>query len=340
MHTIVLETPGKLVLTETAPPEVVGPGEALVRVRRIGICGTDLHAYRGRQPFFSYPRILGHELGVEIVAVGAEVTGLSAGERCAVEPYLNCGTCIACRRGKSNCCANLQVLGVHADGGMRELITVPARKLHRSNRLSFEQLALVETLAIGCHAVKRAAPQADETCLIVGAGPIGLATLEFVKLTRANVIVMDINTQRLDFCRRVMGVEHTIALADDAGKRLRELTNGELPELVFDATGSSASMSGAFVFVAPGGRLVFVGLTSDEVSFRHAAFHKVEGTLLCSRNALPGDFSDIIRLIEQGRLDTNPWITHRSAFAELPRVFPSYTLPETGVIKAIVDVDA
>lgn len=340
MHTIILETPGKLVLTETAPPEGVGPGEALVRVRRIGICGTDLHAYRGRQPYFSYPRILGHELGVEVVAVGAGVTDLSPGQRCAVEPYMNCGACIACRRGKSNCCASLKVLGVHTDGGMRELITVPARKLHRSERLSLEQLALVETLGIGCHAVKRAAPRPDETCLIIGAGPIGLATLEFVKLARAKVIVMDMNAQRLDFCRQIMGVEHTVKLPDDAVERLRELTDGDMPEMVFDATGSSASMSTAFALVAPGGRLVFVGLTPDEVSFRHPLFHKVEGTLLCSRNALPGDFSDIIGLIEQGRLDTQPWITHRAAFAELPGLFPTYTLPETGVIKAIVDLDA
>src|SRR5262245_14050124 len=119
MHTIVLETPGKLVLTETPAPQAVPPGEVLVRVRRIGICGTDLHAYRGRQPYFTYPRILGHELGVEVVAVGAGVNDLMPGMRGAVEPYLNCGTCLACRRGKSNCCTSLQVLGVHADGGMR-----------------------------------------------------------------------------------------------------------------------------------------------------------------------------------------------------------------------------
>jgi alcohol dehydrogenase len=338
MQTIVLETPGRLVLTRTPPPAGPGPGEALVRVRRIGICGTDLHAYRGRQPFFSYPRVLGHELGVEVLAVGPGVTGLAPGDRCAVEPYLNCGNCIACRRGKPNCCAALQVLGVHIDGGMRERITVPARKLHRSDRLSLEQLALVETLAIGCHAVARAAPGPDEPCLIVGAGPIGLAVLEFVKLAGAPVVVLDVNEQRLDFCRRVMGVRHALRPSADVAADLRRLA-GELPEVVFDATGSSASMSAAFGLVAPGGRLVFVGLTIDEVSFRHPIFHKVEGTLLCSRNALPGDFGRIIGLIEEGRLDTRPWITHRTAFADLPAVFASYTRPETGVIKAVVDVD-
>src|SRR5947199_5981351 len=170
MQTIVLEKPGSLTLADTAAPTDVPPGHAMVRVRRVGICGTDLHAYRGRQPFFSYPRILGHELGVEVIALGdGDTFGLKKGDRCTVEPYLNCGTCIACRRGKTNCCATLQVLGVHTDGGLRETIVVPARKLHRSPRLTFEQLALVETLGIGCHAVDRAAPRPDETCLIIGA---------------------------------------------------------------------------------------------------------------------------------------------------------------------------
>jgi alcohol dehydrogenase len=221
---------------------------------------------------------------------------------------------------------------------MRELITVPARKLHRSSRLSLEQLALVETLAIGCHAVNRAAPRPDETCLILGAGPIGLATLAFVKLTGARVVVVDLNEGRLDFCKRVMGAEHIIKLSENIDRDLRDLFDGDLPEVVFDATGSSASMSAAFGLVAPGGRLIFVGLTIDEVRFRHPVFHKVEGTLLCSRNALASDFTRIIGLIESGQLDTRPWITHRTAFAELPAVFASYTKPETGVIKAIVEV--
>ena len=148
MRGVVLEKPGSFALIETAQPAGPAPDEALVRVHRVGICGTDLHAYRGRQPFFSYPRILGHELGIEIVEIGANEAGLQVGDRCAVEPYLNCGRCIACRRGKTNCCVDLKVLGVHTDGGMRETINVPVSKLHRSRTLTFEQLALVETLGI------------------------------------------------------------------------------------------------------------------------------------------------------------------------------------------------
>lgn len=335
MHTIVLEKPGSLVRVQAPVPQHVGPDQALVRVHRVGICGTDLHAFRGRQPFFSYPRVLGHELGVEVVAVGGDVNNLRSGDRCAVEPYLNCGRCLACRRGKSNCCASLKVLGVHADGGMCEYLTVPAHKLHISRSLNTEQLALVETLAIGCHAVHRAAPRPDEVCLVIGAGPIGLATLEFVKLSGAPVIVMDTNERRLDFCRQVMGVQRTVCPFDGLEQALRDFGDGELPEVVFDATGNSASMSAAFGLVAPGGRLIFVGLTLDEVRFAHPVFHRPEGTLLCSRNALPGDFARIIGLIESGQLDTRCWVTHRPAFADLPDLFASFTRPETGVIKAV-----
>jgi len=215
---------------------------------------------------------------------------------------------------------------------------VPARKLHVSRKLTFEQLALVETLAIGCHATHRAAPRPDESCLIIGAGPIGLATLEFVKLSGAKVIVLDMNEQRLDFCRRVMGVPHTLTPSDKLEQDLRAVTDGHMPDVVIDATGHSGSMSSAFGLIAHGGRLVFVGITTDEVKFRHPVFHRPEGTLLCSRNALAQDFTQIIALIEDGKIDTRPWITHRAAFEELIDVFPSYTRPETGVIKAIIAV--
>src|SRR5262249_27726545 len=183
----VLEQPSRLVVSENAPPGKPRDGEALVKVRRLGVCGTDLHAFRGKQPFFTYPRRLGHELGVEVVEVGPEVTGLKAGDLCSVEPYLTCGRCIACRSGKTNCCMELKCLGVHTDGGMCEFITLPANKLHTSTKLSLEQLALVETLGIGAHGVNRANLQRDEWALVLGAGPIGLAAIQFAKAAGAGV---------------------------------------------------------------------------------------------------------------------------------------------------------
>ena len=339
MKALLLESPRNFTQIVIESPHDPGPGEALVRVHRVGICGSDISGYLGKMPFFSYPRIPGHELGVEVVEVGPGVTNIKPGDRCSVEPYINDPESYASRRGRPNCCEKLEVLGVHRDGGLRPQFILPARKLHPSSRMAFDQLALVETLAIGCHAVNRGAPQAGESCMVIGAGPIGLAALEFVKLSGARTIVLDMNEQRLDFCKTTMGVEHAIMASDHVMTDIRDATDGHLPDVVIDATGSAASMSNAFGMIAHGGRLVYVGITTDEVRFKHSIFHRPEGSLLCSRNALPGDFTRIISLIEDGRIDTVPWITHRTAFEALPSVFPSYTRPATGVIKAIVEVD-
>jgi alcohol dehydrogenase len=340
MKAVLLEKPGHFILTDISEPQKPGAGEALVRVHRVGICGTDYSGYLGKMPFYSYPRIPGHELGVEVIAIGEGVTNVKLGDRCSVEPYMNCQNCFACRRGCGNCCESLKVLGVMMDGGMREQFIVPARKLHPSKKLSMEQLALVETLAIGCHAVNRAQPRPDEDVLVIGAGPIGLSTLEFVKLSGARIIVLDLNEQRLDFCKSTMGIDLTIVSKGDGSEleKLRELTGGALAPVVIDATGSNKSMSNALNYVSPTGRLVFVGITTQEVSFGHPLMHRREMTLLASRNALPPDFTRIITLIEEGQIDTRPWITHHADFNDLIQEFPRWLQPETGVIKAIVRV--
>ena len=339
MKTIVLTEPGRFesITAADAPPP--GAGEALVRVHRIGVCGTDLHAFAGKQPFFTYPRILGHELGVEVLAVGEAVSNVKPGDRCALEPYVNCQKCIACRRGRGNCCTAMQVIGVHTDGGMRERFVVPARKLHPSSALGFEQLALVEPLGIGAHAVERAALEEGETALVIGAGPIGLATIQFAREKGARVIVLDIHDGRLGFCRSQLGVEETIhGGREDVTARLREITSGDMPTAVFDATGNPRSMAVAFGYPAHGGRLVFVGLFQGDLTFHDPDFHKRELTVLASRNAHPADFPRIIGLIEAGRIDTAPWITHRASLEGTPAEFPSWTDPETGVIKAMISI--
>jgi 2-desacetyl-2-hydroxyethyl bacteriochlorophyllide A dehydrogenase len=337
MKTIILSQPGLFSLTDTSEPRSPATGEAVVRVHRVGICGTDLHAYRGRQPFFSYPRILGHELGVEVVEVGEDQIGIRPGDRCAVEPYLNCGNCIACRRGKTNCCVDLKVLGVHTDGGMRSHLTVPLSKLHRSETLSWEQLALVETLGIGAHAVDRAGLEAGEFALVIGAGPIGLSVTQFAQLAGARVIVLDVNDARLDFCRRQLGVEHTLPAGDAVTDELRLLTGGDMPTAVFDATGNPESMRRAFDLVAHGGRLVLVGLCQADISFHDPDFHRREMTLLSSRNSTSRDFQRIIRLLEEGRIDMTPWITHRVGCEAMPEAFPGWLDPASRVVKAVVE---
>ncbi len=339
MEAIRLGRPGVLELVEVAAPPPPGPGEALVRVRAVGICGTDYGGYRGTMPYFSYPRIPGHELGVEVEAVGEGVTHVRAGDRCCVEPYINCQECHACRRGLTNCCERHQTLGVHCDGGLRPAFLVPARKLHPSPRLAHEQNALVETLAIGCHAVARAGVAAGETVLVVGAGPIGLSAIEFARLAGARVIVIDRVAARLEFVRARLGIPDTILAAGDEadGLALAAATEGRLAEVVVDATGSAASMGGALGHCAFGGRMVWVGITQDAVAVPHASLaHRRELTILASRNAPSADFPRIIRLIEEGRIDTAPWITHRLPFADTIPAFPALLEPASGVVKAVV----
>jgi 2-desacetyl-2-hydroxyethyl bacteriochlorophyllide A dehydrogenase len=336
MMQIVLDQPGNF-LVSNGPRPAAAPGEALVRVHRVGICGTDLHAFAGRQPFFTYPRILGHELGVEILDPGDDAGQLRAGDRCAVEPYLNCGQCIACRRGTPNCCVALKVLGVHIDGGMRPLLAVPARKLHRSESLGYDQLALVETLAIGAHAVERAAIRPDDVVLVIGAGPIGLGVSQFAALAGGTVVVMDVSKPRLTFCRDQIGVAHVVEAGPEAATQLRAIAGGDLPTVVIDATGNPTSMTATFDLVAHGGRVVFVGLFQGSLTFDDPNFHRREITLLASRNALPGTFRDVITLIESDRLDTRPWITHRLELAATPGQFKAIA-GTPGLIKAVISV--
>ena len=336
MNQIVLQNPGRFELTECAEP-VRGPGEALVRVHRLGICGTDIHAYYGKQPFFTYPRVVGHELGLEVIDPGDAPNGLRRGDRCSLEPYFNCGRCIACRRGKPNCCSEMKVFGVHIDGGMRPILSVPARRLHRSDKLTYDQLALVETLAIGAHAVERAEVEQDEFVLVIGAGPIGLSVIQFVIARGAAVAVMDVAESRLEFCRRQMGVKHTLQPGPGTPDSLRATGGGDLPTVVIDATGNSKSMAGAFELPAHGGRIVFVGLFQGDLSFSDPSFHRRELTLLASRNALPGTFRDIIALIEAGRVDTSPWISNRLSLWDVPRRFPEFA-GNPAIIKTMIDV--
>lgn len=341
MKALQLEKPLSWRWVDIPEPQAPGPNEALVSVRKVGVCGTDISGYKGKMPFFSYPRIPGHELGVVVEAVGDGVTNVVPGQLCAVEPYLNCQKCYSCRRGFTNCCEHHKTLGVMCDGGLTERILLPARKLHPANNLSAEQCALVETLAIGCHAVNRTNARPGENVVIIGAGPIGLSALEFVKLSGARPIVVDINETRLAFMHEQMGVEHTLrGTGGDADfAALAELTNGQMADVVIDATGSNVSMARALNFAAFAGRVVYVGITQQELQIPHApVLHRRELTILASRNALTGDFTRIIQLIGEGKIDTRPWISHRASLEDVPEVFASWAEPQTGVIKAVIEI--
>lgn len=321
-----------------------GPGEALVKTHRMGICGTDLSCYLGKFPFFTFPRTPGHELGLEVIAVGEGVTNVAPGDKCSLEPYVNDPTSPTSQRGATNCCPGVQVIGVHGPGGLRKANwIVPARKLHPGNNLSYDELALVETLAIGYHAVQRGNPQPGETVIVIGAGPIGLSCLEFLKLMpEINVIVMDMVQSRLDFCAQNLGIKNGIQFDKDGSHltKLEEMTDHKLADLVIDATGSVQSMSTCFDFGGYTSRIVYVGITTENLNFPHApVFHRREQTLLASRNAVPADFNEIIKIIEAGDINTKSWITHRLAIEEVATEFEKFTDPKLGAIKAVISVN-
>jgi 2-desacetyl-2-hydroxyethyl bacteriochlorophyllide A dehydrogenase len=337
MKAIVCEQPDSLRLVEQAEP-VLSPGTALVRIRRIGICGTDLHAYKGNQPFFSYPRVLGHELAGVIEQVEDTEGRLKIGDQVSVIPYMHCGACIACRNGKTNCCMDMKVLGVHIDGGMRERVVLPVTHLLEANALTLDQAAVLEPFSIGAHAVRRSGLAAGETALVIGSGPIGLGVMAFAKHRGARVIAMDVQEERLAFCRQWAKVDETVNALNGAKERLAELTGGEMPVAVFDATGNARSMTDAFGYVAHGGRLVYVGLVKGELAFNDPEFHKRELTLMGSRNATLEDFAAVQAAIESGSIDIDSYITHRAPFEGMIGQFESWLKPESKVIKAMVEL--
>ncbi len=341
MKAIRLEKPEHFAAVNIDEPGKPGVGEALVEVHRVGICGTDVSGYLGKMPFFTYPVIPGHELGVQVLEVGEGVGNVQKGDHCSIEPYMNCGECYACKKGATNCCESLEVIGVHKNGGMCERFILPARKLHPSTKMTMEQLALVETLAIGCNCVNRSASKEGDKALVIGAGPIGMAAIEFLKVAKTEITVMDMNEKRLEFCKEKLGVDHTVIFKNDDTEvdRLREVNGGDLPVTVIDATGSHISMSNAFQYVSFTGQVLYVGITTQELSFKHVSIHRPELTIKASRNAVPADFTRIISLIEEGVINTDPWLSHQANYDDFIGEFTSWLKPETGVIKAVLHMN-
>jgi 2-desacetyl-2-hydroxyethyl bacteriochlorophyllide A dehydrogenase len=277
MKTVICQEPGRLEVIEQPMP-IAGQSEVLVRIRRIGICGTDMHIYQGNQPFLSYPRVMGHELSGEI-AEAPQGSGLAPGQPVYIAPYLACGTCIACRNGKTNCCTTLQVLGVHRDGGMCEYLALPAANVVPTEGISLDEAAMVEFLAIGAHAVARGQVGAGQRVLVVGSGPIGMGAILFAGLRGAEVTALDSRSDRLALACERLGAAHAVSLGDGDADQLAELTKGEHFDVVFDATGNAKAMERGFGFVAHGGAYVFISLVRQDITFSDPEFHKREITL-------------------------------------------------------------
>jgi len=336
MRTLVCDRPGKIAVSERPRPSP-GAGEVVVRIRRAGVCGTDLHIFQGSHPFLEYPRVIGHELSGEVAETGPGCT-IAVGQQVYVIPYLSCGSCVACRRGKTNCCQRIGVLGVHIDGGMGDYVCVPEANVAPADGITLDQAAMIEFLAIGAHAVRRASPRIKDRILVVGAGPIGIGCMLFAGLQGGSVTALDIRQDRLDFCRGRLGVDHAVSAGPNAGETLSALTSGDFFDIVVDATGNAKSMMAGLNYVAHGGTYVLVSVVRDTICFSDPEFHKRETSLLGSRNATPDDFAKVFDAMRAGLVPTEALVTHRVSLDEAPRSFPVWIKPETGVIKALIEI--
>lgn len=337
MKALICTKPGEFRYTNKDQPDG-SANNTVIKIRKIGICGTDYHAFEGNQPFFDYPRILGHEIAAELIE-DAEDARFKKGEAVTIIPYFNCGQCIACRSGKPNCCLKLKVCGVHIDGAMVEYLSVPTSSLVHGAGLSYDELALIEPFAIGAHGVRRAEVKKDEFVLVIGAGPIGLTAMEFARIAGARVIALDTIASRLDFCKEVTKADYTInALEGDLLRQIQQFTGGDMPHVVIDATGNKAAINNAFDYISHGGRYILIGLQKQEISFSHPEFHKREATLMSSRNATRQDFKFVIDCVKNKLISPLNYITHRVNFDHVGNQFKGLIKDKSEVIKAIIEM--
>ena len=338
MKSLVCTTPGLLEYIDGLEP-VVQPGHAIIKIKQVGICGTDLHAFEGTQPYFSYPRILGHEIAA-VVADNTYAPDFCINESVTIMPYFNCGICKPCRSGKPNCCTDLKVCGVHVDGALVDYLSVPSHALVHADGLDNDELALVEPLAIGAHSISRADVKPGECVLVIGAGPIGMGVIEFAHIAGGKVIVIDINHDRLQFCKDHLPISLTLhAASANITEALMEFTKADLPDVVIDATGNLGAINNAFQYMGHGGRYVLVGLQKGDIQFNQPAFHKREGTLMSSRNAILSDFEQVMDALKKKKVNPVTYISHRLDFASLKNEFAGLLDPFNKVIKAMVSIN-
>lgn len=336
MKALRCDEPGRLSVIQRDVPRI-GPGEVLVRIRRVGICGTDYHIVQGNQPYLEYPRVIGHELAGEI-AEAPQGSSFKTGDIVCIEPYLYCGSCRACRQGKTNCCRHLEVLGVHRDGGACEYVAVPERNVVPATGLTLDEAAMVEFLAIGAHGVRRSGAGPGSRVAVVGAGPIGISAAIFAKARGAEISVLDMNDRRLAFCRDEIGVDHIVEVSPDVEGRLKAITDGDFFDIVIDATGSPNAMMKGFSYVGHGGAYVLLSIVRADITFNDPEFHKRETSLLGSRNATRQDFQTVLDTMIGGGVPTAALASHRGGLDDAPALIPLWSAPETGVIKALVEI--
>ena len=338
MKAVVMHGPGD-VRVENVPDPVRGSGEALLRVRCVGMCGSDLNSYRGRNPLVSFPRIPGHEIAATIVELDPEhPSHLSRGIDVTLSPYKNCGQCPACRNGRPNACRDNQTLGVQRDGAMGEYLAVPMDKLFVAD-LSLDELCLVEPLTVGCHAVARAEVTPEDVVAIFGCGGVGLGAVAASAFRGATTVAMDVDDAKLEIARKA-GAAHTInTKRQDAKEALAELTGGDGPDVVIEAVGLPETFRAAVELVAFTGRVVYIGYAKEPVSYETRLFVQKELNILGARNALPEDFRQVIQMLEQHRFPVAAAISTIAPLDRAPELLRAWSDDPARFTKIMITLD-
>lgn len=336
MKAIVMSGPGK-VRIESAPEPVRKPGEALLRVRRVGLCGSDLNSYRGRNPMVTYPRIPGHEIAATIVEIDSGDHGLAAGTDVTLAPYTACGHCSSCRQGRPNACKENQTLGVQRDGALAEYISIPVEKLFAA-RLGVEELCLVEPLTIGAHAAARGRIVRGDTVAVIGCGGVGLGVVAASAFRGATTIAVDIDDAKLETAREA-GASHGVHWQRDGREAVQRITGDRGPNVVIEAIGAPDTYRAAVEMVSFAGRVVYIGYSKEPVTYETRLFVQKELDILGSRNAMPNDFRRVIEMLEQHRFPVQSAISHRVALEEAPEMLRAWSAEPSRFKKIMISLD-
>ncbi|PWC15803.1 galactonate oxidoreductase [Brenneria roseae subsp. americana] len=336
MKSLICQHPTQMEYIERPIP-VPSDSEVLIKVKTVGICGTDIHAWAGNQPFFNYPRVLGHEICGEVIAFGKKITSFRIGQQASVIPYIACNHCSACLNNRPNCCENISVIGVHQDGGMAEYLSVPAANLLSAENIDPITAALIEPFAISAHAVRRADCMPGESVLVVGGGPIGLGVAAIALADNLHVVLADTQLERREHSKNILGIRVLNPADADFESQLRQAFHGELPNKVIDATGNQHAMNNCVNLIRHGGQIIFVGLFKGNLSFSDPDFHKKETTMKGSRNATTEDFKKVEKLMSEGKLKAEMMLSHRFTFSELSDIYESEIVNNRNLLKAVVE---
>jgi threonine dehydrogenase-like Zn-dependent dehydrogenase len=337
MKALVMKQPGDVVIETIAEPKVAND-EVLLKVRMIGICGTDLSSYRGKNPLIQFPRIPGHEVAATIAEPSKAFPELAAGMDVTLSPYFGCGRCPSCLRNRPNACQYNETMGVQRNGAMTEYIAIPAAKLYPA-RLSIKELCLVEPLTIGFHAVGRGRVTAEDAVAIFGCGGVGLGAIAASGFRGARTIAVDVDDRKLALARRAGATDTINTSKESLHERLLALTGGRGPDVIVEAIGLPETFRSAVEEVAFTGRVVYIGYAKEPVAYETKLFVLKELDILGSRNALPHDFREVIQMLEQHRFPVEEAVSAIVPLEEAPAMFRAWSENPSGYSKIMIRFD-